>query len=170
VKPLVTRGILVDVAPLGGSVCAGQPCWDAGEEVMLADIEAMLLSQGMSLDDVRSGDAFFINTGWGRLWMVDNERFTAGTPGIGVEIASWLADHGVVLVGSDTWPVEVFPRDDTLVFPVHQLLIADNGIFLHENLTFEELISESVYEFMYVYMPVPITGATGSPGSPLALF
>ena len=41
---------------------------------------------------------------------------------------------------------------------------------LHEILVFDELISAGVYEFMYVFVPVPFKGATGSPGSPIAVY
>jgi hypothetical protein len=169
VKPLVTLGILVDVAPVGTSVCAGGPCWDAGEEIKLADVEAALTVQGMSLDDIGSGDAVFFNTGWGQLWMVDNDRFNAGVPGIGLEVGEWLVERGVVLVGADNWPVEVTPNAD-LAFPLHHLFITDNGIFTHENLDFDGLISAGVYKFMYVFVPVQFKGATGSPGNPIAVY
>jgi kynurenine formamidase len=172
VKPLVTRGILVDVAPDGTSDCAGQPCWDRGEEISLDDVAAALEDQGMSLDDITSGDAVFFNTGWGHLWMVENERFNDGMPGIGFEVGEWLVERGVVLVGADNWAVEVTPNPENadLGFPLHQLFITDNGIFLHEILVFDELISAGVYEFVYVFVPVQFKGATGSPGNPIAVY
>ena len=52
---------------------------------------------------------------------------------------------------------------------VHQELIMKNGIFLHENLDFTELIRDRAYEFAYIFVPVPLKGATGSPGSPIAV-
>ena len=77
----------------------------------------------------------FFNTGWGSLWMKDNAKFIATAPGIGVAAAQMLADEEVVLVGSDNWGVEVMPNPDPdLSAPVHQLLLARNGIYIHENL------------------------------------
>jgi hypothetical protein len=52
---------------------------------------------------------------------------------------------------------------------VHIELITKNGIFNHENLDFTELIRDQVYEFTYIFVPVPLKGATGSPGSPIAV-
>ena len=113
---------------------------------------------------------FFFNTGWGSLWKVDNERFNQGAPGIGLEVANWLIEKQVILAGADTWPVEVVPNPDpNLSFPVHGELIAKNGIFLHENLNLSGLIENEVYQFAYIFVRVPIAGATGSPGSPIAV-
>jgi kynurenine formamidase len=42
--------------------------------------------------DIKPGDAIFFNTGWGRLWMKNNDRFNSGEPGIGLEIARWVAE------------------------------------------------------------------------------
>ena len=53
--------------------------------------------------------------------------------------------------------------------PVHQLLLAQNGIYLHENLATEELARDNVYEFAYVFAPLRLKGATGSPGNPIAI-
>jgi hypothetical protein len=170
IKPIVARGILVDLAPFGESNCTGHPCWNAGEEITLADVEMALAAQKMRLKDIKSGDVVLLNTGWGRLWNVDNARFNSGAPGIGLEVANWLVDRSVVVVGSDTWPVEVVPRLDALAFPVHARLIVDAGIFLHEILMLDELIEAGVYEFAYIFIPVPISGAAGSPGSPIALY
>ncbi|MEM7667847.1 MAG: cyclase family protein, partial [Pseudomonadota bacterium] len=111
-----------------------------------------------------------IHTGWGSLWMEDNATFNSGAPGIGMKAAKWLVEKGVAIVGSDTWPVEVVPNPGGLAFPVHQELIPRNGIFIHENLATERLVEAGVSEFAYIFSPVPIKGATGSPGAPLAVY
>lgn len=165
VKPFFTKGILIDVAGLEGRML------EAGEEISVAQIEAALEKQGMSADDITEGAMVAINTGWGALWIEDNARFNSGCPGIGIEAGEWLAEKGVAVVGADTWPVEVVPNPNSnLAFPVHQIFIPQNGIFIHENLATERLAEAGVYQFAYIYSPVPIKGATGSPGVPLAVY
>lgn len=163
-KPFFTRSHLVDVEPLksGG--------WDAGVEITLADVMAALDKQGMKADDIKPGDGVFFNTGWGKLWMKNNDRFTAGEPGIGLEVARWLVERQISITGADSWATEVVPNPDkTLAFAVHAELLTKNGIFNHENLRFEELIADRKYQFVYVFAPMPVKGATGSAGSPIAL-
>lgn len=163
IKPIVTRGVLIDVAKLKGEM-------NAGDEITMADVNSALSAQGMSANDIQPGDAVLFRTNWGRHWMVDNATFNNGAPGIGLAVADWLVSKNVALVGADTWPVEVVPNPDpNLAFPVHQKLLTDNGIFIHENLNLEEMSSESVYSFAYIFVRVPIKGATGSPGSPIAI-
>ena len=111
-----------------------------------------------------------IHTGGGALWNKDNTKFGATEPGIGIAAGQMLVDAEVVVVGADTWGVEVMPNPDaTLSAPVHQLFLARNGIYLHENLITEELARDNAYEFMYSYAPLRIKGATGSPGNPIAI-
>lgn len=164
IKPLVTRGHLVDVAGLKGRML------NAGEEVSLADVRAGLGRQGLREEDIRPGDAILFHTGWGRLWMKDNAKYSGSMPGIGLEVARWVAQRGLCLTGADTSAVEVVPNPDpTLAYPVHGELLPKNGIFNHENLVFDELLADRKYQFMYVFVPVPIKGATGSPGCPIAI-
>lgn len=164
-KPLFTTGHLVDMVALRGGMM------DAGQEIKVADIEAALAKQGKSANDIAPGDVVLFYTGWGSLWMKDNKRFNAGEPGIGVEAAKWLVEKRVALVGSDVWGIEVVPNPDgNLAFPAHQILLTKNGILLHENLATERLAEAGVYTFAYIYAAVPIKGATGSPGSPLAVY
>jgi kynurenine formamidase len=145
----------------------GTPQLESGYEITPADLQAALKSQAM---EIRPGDVVLIHTGWGSLWMKDNARYVQGSPGIGVAAAQFLADEEVTVVGSDNWGVEVSPNPDaSLAAPVHQLLIARNGIYLHENLNTEELARDSVYEFAYVFAPLRLKGATGSPGNPIAI-
>jgi len=164
VKPFFTRGILVDVAGLKGRMLT------KGEEITAADVLAALQRQGIPEASIRPGDAIFFHTGWGDLWMKDNARFNEGEPGIGLEVARWVIAKEAALVGSDTWATEVVPNPNPdLAFVVHNELITKHGIFNHENLDFTELIRDRVYEFAYVFAPLRIKGATGSPGRPIAI-
>jgi kynurenine formamidase len=163
-KPLFTRGHLVDIEAAKGRML------DAGEEISLADLRAALAKQNMQETDIKAGDAIFFNTGWGRLWMKNNDRFNSGEPGIGLEIAHWVIDKDLALTGADTWAVEVVPNPDKgLAFIVHQELQTKHGIVNHENLVFDDLIADRKYQFVYVFAPVPIKGATGSNGCPIAM-
>jgi kynurenine formamidase len=162
VGAIVTRGVLVDVAKF-----KGVPSLNAPYAITVADLTGALQRQKV---DIRPGDVVLIHTGWGGLWMKDNAKFGASSPGISVQAGEWLASKEVVVVGSDNWGVEAFPSQDPNVSaPVHQLLLAKNGIYLHENLATEVLARDSVYEFAYVFAPLRLKGATGSPGNPIAI-
>jgi kynurenine formamidase len=162
VGAIVTRGVLIDVAKF-----KGVEQLQGGYEITAADLKGALQRQGVQ---IRSGDMVLIHTGWGSLWMKDNARFIANEPGIGLAAAQFLVDAEVVVVGADTWGVEVMPNPDaSLSAPVHQLLLARNGIYLHENLITADLARDNAYEFMYSYAPLRLKGATGSPGNPIAI-
>ena len=162
VGPLVTRGVLVDVAAFKGVARL-----DGGYEITLADVRGALERQRLG---VRSGDVVIFHTGWGSLWKVDNAAFNANAPGIGLEAGRYLVEREVVLVGADTWSMEVVPNPNPdLAFPVHQLLIPRNGIYIFENLLTEELARDRVYEFAFFWAPLRLKGASGSPANPLAI-
>jgi kynurenine formamidase len=162
VGPIATRGVLIDVARF-----KGVDQLQGGYEITPADLKGALQREGVQ---IRSGDVVLIHTGWASLWMKDNARYAASAPGIGVAAAQMLADAEVVVVGADTWGVEVMPNpDSSLSAPVHQLLLARNGIYLHENLITADLARDNVYEFMYMFAPLRLKGATGSPGNPIAI-
>ena len=111
-----------------------------------------------------------MRTGWGKLYGVNNARFMAGEPGIGIAAAEWFAKKNVMLVGSDNWAVEVRPYPDKDLFlPVHGYMLAVNGIFLLENLDLEAMSRDKVYEFAFIFSPLRLKGATGSPGNPIAV-
>jgi kynurenine formamidase len=91
-------------------------------------------------------------------------------PGIGVDAAKFLAEKEVVVVGADNWSVEVNPNPKAdLSAPVHQLLIAQNGILSARKSRHDELARDNAYEFMYSFSPLRLKGATGSPGNPIAI-
>jgi kynurenine formamidase len=164
--PIVARGILLDIA-----AARGTDMLDKGYEVTMADVKAALEKQGMADFKFMEGDAVLFHTGWGNLWKKDNARFNSGEPGFGMEVARWLSDEVKVgLYGSDTWAGEAVPNPDPgCAFCVHEHMLTRNGIVHQENANFDDLIKDKVYRFMYVYTPMPIVGATGSAGSPLAI-
>ncbi|MDJ0786692.1 MAG: cyclase family protein [Myxococcota bacterium] len=164
--PIVARGVLIDVA-----AARGVESMEAGEEITLADVRAALLRQGMADFELMPGDAVLFRTGWEKYWAVDNEKYNAGCPGIGMEVARWLAEGKIGVTGSDTWPNEVIPStDEGCVFCVHTFLQPRHGIVNQENLTLAALAEAGVYQFAYLFTPAPIRGATGSMGSPIALY
>ena len=163
-KPFFTHGVLVDVAALKGRML------NLGEEISVADVQAALQRQGVAESSIQPGDGVFFNTGWGSLWKKDNAKFNSGEPGIGLDVARWCAGKQLALVGADTWATEAVPNPNPdLVFAVHNELITKNGIYNHENLDFDALIADKIYEFAYVFAPLRIKGATGSPGRPIAI-
>jgi kynurenine formamidase len=157
-----TRGILIDVAR-----ARGVERMKAGEVITARDLENTLKEQKT---DVGEGDVVLIRTGHGQLWMKDNATFSAGEPGLGMEAGKWLCNRKIALVGTDTWASEAVPHEDPeRPFQVHQLLLVRNGVYNLENLDLEELARDRLYEFAFVFAPLRLKGATGSPGNPIAV-
>ena len=76
-----------------------------------------------------------------------------------------------MLVGADNQPVEVQPNPDPAIsLPVHQIMLAVNGIHLLERLKLDELAARDVYEFAFIMQPLKIRGATGSTVVPTAVY
>jgi kynurenine formamidase len=159
---LFTRGVLIDIAALKG-VAMLPP----GYEITAADLQAALKRQGVML---QPGDAALIHTGYSKLWNVDNITYNKDTPGIGVPAAEWLAAQQVMLIGADTFGVEVAPNPDKSVsLPVHQIALVVNGIFLLENLKLDDLAASGASEFAFIVQPLKIKGGTGSTVAPVAV-
>jgi kynurenine formamidase len=131
------------------------------------DLENCLHASGL---EIHPGDAVFLHTGHAKLWMKDNETYGVGEPGIGMAAAKWLTDRKVCLIGADTWAVEVVPSENPeRPFPVHQWDLTRHGVYHLENLNLEALSADKVYEFAFVFSPLPLKGASGSPGNPIAV-
>lgn len=158
-----TRGVLIDVAGYKGVARL-----EKGYEITADDLKGALAKQGVM---VREADAVIIHSGWGSHWKTNNAAYTSGMPGIGLAAGQWLVDQKIVLVAADTSGVEVGPnpRDPSLEAEVHQLLITRHGIYILENLETSELARDRVYEFAFIFSPLKLKGATGSPGNPIAV-
>src|SRR5438094_5520873 len=162
VGSLMTRGVLIDVAGLKGVEMLPD-----SYEITVQDLQGALKRQNLTL---QAGDAIIINTGWGKLWGKENVRYAKTDPGIGVAAAEWLAKQNPMLIGSDNWSVEVNQNPDPKISsPVHQILLAVNGIHIVESLKLDELAAKRVNEFAFILEPLKLKGATGSTVAPIAV-
>jgi kynurenine formamidase len=157
---LCGRGVLLDVART-----RGVPALRPDEAVTIADLEAAEEAQGVR---VVSGDLLFVRMGaehWG---------FEAGTPGLAAEAAGWLHERQVAVLGSDA-ATDVMPGPPGgTALPLHQLAIVHMGLPLIDNCALEDLgrycAEHSRYDFFACMAPLRLTGSTGSPLNPLAVF
>jgi len=162
VGPLFTRGVLLDIAGV-----KGERSLPGGYVIMPDDLNEALRAAKLT---IRPGDAVLIRTGHGQWWMTDNAKYAESEPGIGLDAGRWLTEREVLLVGCDNWAVEVAPpQNPDRPFEVHQWLLVRHGTYILENLDLEELAREKVYEFAFVFSPLRLKGATGSPGNPIAV-
>lgn len=162
VPPLITRGVLLDVAGLDGG-----PHLEPGRVVTPDELEAACGRAGVAIGP---GDIVLIRTGWGRYFDVDNARYLSGEPGIDVPGARWLTERGVVAIGGDTMALEVLPNPDhAQALPVHQHCLAEAGVHIIENLALEEIAADGVASFCLIILPPRIRGATGAPVRPVAI-
>jgi len=122
--------------------------------------------QGVRL---KRGDTVLIRTGWGKYFATEPKTYAGGSSaGVGVDGAKFLVKSGARVVGDDTLTFEVRPpianpgTPQFEVFPVHMLLIADNGINIIENYNLEGIAAAKEYEFVLVVPPLKIRGGTGS--------
>jgi len=157
-----TRGVLLDVARY-----KDVERLDPTYVITIDDIEGTLALEGV---EIREGDAVLFHTGHGQLWMVDNDTFSASHPGPGITAIKWLAEKKIVMTGSDTSGTEAVPGENPdRPFEGHQWLLNRHGIYNIENLDLSALAEDQVYEFAFVFAPLKLKGATGSPGNPIAV-
>jgi len=162
VPSLVTRGVCIDVAGLDGG-----DFLEAGRAVSAGDLQQALRRQSTT---IRPGDVVLVRTGWGRFYMTNNARYTAGEPGIDLGAAQWLTDQGVYAIGADSMAVEVLPGvEKDVMMPVHQHALVERGVYLIENLALDGLSAAGVSSFCFIMLPVRFVGATGSPVRPIAM-
>jgi kynurenine formamidase len=192
-RGIVGRGVLVDLAGRVHSLASGASPGGAGFAAAYDpftrvpfrpdDLSAALAAQGVAL---RGGDILCVRTGWtdkylaldaaGRAELADGMQSVAGYASAGLasseEMARFLWDSGVAAVACDNPAVEVVPVDREDGF-LHGRLIAGLGMAIGELFSFGPLAEacrrEGRYEFLFVAVPLNVTGAVGSPGNAVAV-
>jgi kynurenine formamidase len=161
---LVNRAVLLDVARhvTGSAEPLAADVGVTGD--MLADTAR---HQGVT---IQPGDTVLVRTGWGKYFAENPDLYKADhAAGVNVSGAQFLVKSGARVVGNDTLTFEVRPPISGTpgtrqfeVFPVHMLLIPDNGINIIENYFLDEIAAAGEYEFLLVVPPLKIRGGTGS--------
>ncbi|MDZ4373837.1 MAG: cyclase family protein [Phenylobacterium sp.] len=143
VPPIVTRGVLIDMVKHFGKPLT------AGQAFNRADVEAAMRAQKVT---VGKGDVVLFHTGWMAAKAAsDRDVYRATEPGLGEAGAIWLADQGVVAIGSDTIALEPIPFENpNRPFIVHQTLLAKKGVHILESINTTELAADGVREFLFV--------------------
>jgi len=164
VPAVATRAVLLDMTAL-----MGKDIIPEGVAFNQPEIEAALKKQGNM--KINKGDIVIFYTGWHKLLGVDDKRNGAAHPGLGVQGARYLANLGVAMIGSDTWGLEVIPFENAgQVFHVHQILLAEFGVFILENAVAEQAIKDKVYEGMITVAPHRTTGSVQAIVSPTFMY
>ena len=186
-KGFVCRGVLLDAVALRGSqlpVPKENAASDPGI-VTAKDVQEMVKRQGVA--PIGAGDCVFLHTGHGNIWDPKDwdtydraekakrvAEFNAGEPGFGISACEYLAERKIILTGADTWGVEAVGKggggESPQPFECHAKLQTRRGIWNLENLDLSQLVADEAYEFLFVWSPLKMKGATGSPGNPVALY
>ncbi|MFN8470809.1 MAG: cyclase family protein [Anaerolineae bacterium] len=162
VPPIVARGVLLDLAGLKGVERLPERYAFTAD-----DLEAAESAQGVR---VEPGNVLLVRTGFAALWRQPEQYLQAAGASAGA--SRWAAERGVVAVGADNmaWdaPDERDPETGADL-PAHVLLLVRAGIYIIENLNFEELARTRAYTSLFVCLPLKLVGATGSPVRPVAI-
>jgi kynurenine formamidase len=127
--------------------------------VEAGDDEVYGLDALLDKELIRPGDLVVLDTGWWKAFGTDRYH---RHPSLSVEVATWLADREVALVGVDTATpdIPVPLRPEGFDWPVHQVLLGA-GVVIAEHLTGLGPLSGQRVELVLV--PLNIRGADGSP-------
>jgi kynurenine formamidase len=170
IPPIVTRGVLIDVAG-----ARGVEALPANYKITADELQATLEKQRTKL---RPGDTVLIRTGTMRYWKEngsDHEKLGAhDSAGIDLGAAKWLVEQqATILIGSDTSGLEYGPspmEKNASFIPVHRYLLVEQGVHIGEFHFLEDLARDKAYEFCYICTTNKIRGtAAGFCLRPIAI-
>lgn len=165
--PIVTRGVLLDVARAkgvdrleGGTAVTGD---DLDEALELADTT------------LEPGDVVLVRTGQIQLFHArELPKYPFPSAGLGMSAAEWMYAHDVAAAATDNYTFEVVPCEiDEPFIPVHILHLVAMGLTQGQNWDLEELsgacAADGDYTFLLDATPQPFTGGLGSPVNPVVI-
>jgi len=161
IPPVITRGVLLDIARLHGTQCLPD-----SYAITIEDCKRALDAAGLSLE---AGDVALVRTGRMAYWP-DGDRVLGSPPGLSLEAAKWLSAQRISMVAADQECVEVGPslHDDNWL-PGHCHFLAEAGVPMIELVNLEDVSRDGVNEVCLIAAPIRLRGATGAPLRPIAL-
>ncbi|MEZ4333680.1 MAG: cyclase family protein [Myxococcota bacterium] len=151
---IVTTGHLFDFV--------GRPT-DEPDVIGAADVRAYAAEYGIQ---VERGDAVLFRTGWVEAALRREDR-SRSFPVVSPDVAGWLAERDVSLVGADNVAVEATPRPDQGSMPFHDVVLRDLGVYILELLHLAAPAADGVRSGMFVIAPLRIHRGVNSPLNPL---
>jgi kynurenine formamidase len=148
-----------------------------------ADVKAMVTAAGVA--DIGAGDCVALHTGQGNSWgnaryksMSAEQRaaaralFGQGEPGFGISACQYLASRDIALMMGDTSANDAQPggEEDGFAVPCHSELQTRRGIWNLENVDTESMVKAGIKEGAFIWAPLRIIGATGSPANPVVIY
>lgn len=158
-RPMVCRGVLVDVAAYLGEAVAD--CFVIGAGLLTAALQAQSIR-------VRPGDAVLVRTGKADRFADDPEAAWISCPGISRDCVRLLSESGMKVFGIDTASPDPLPIVDWSE-TAHEELLTEAKIPIVENLYLKDLADEGVKEFLFICAPLRIHNATGAWARPIAI-
>ena len=168
---ILTRGILFDATLLPGRASA-EGWLEPGTVINYEDLLALEEIEGVK---VEPGDVILLYTGrWKRRAALGAWPTTEGVAGYHADVAYFLKDRGVAMIGHDMWN-DVSPSGIPNVrLPLHSLALVSLGVSIFDNLDFERVavLARELgrYQFMFMASPLRIEKGMGSPLNPIATF
>ena len=160
--PFIARAVLIDVAGY-----KGVERLEPGYAIQPSDLEGALRTEGVN---VTEGTIVLIHTGSDDTFLNDPVGHVESSAGLSLAAARWLSSRRVLAVGADNHALEVQPGEVAdVLFPVHQHLLVNQGIYIVENMKLDELAAREIYESTVIMLPAKFKGATGSPVRAIAL-
>jgi len=147
------------------------------------DIKGIMKMEGLS--DLQPGDCVALHTGQGNSWSNDRYKsmtseqraaaralFAQGEPGFGLSACEYFASRDIALTMGDTSANDAQPGNEVegWAVPCHTQIQVRYGIWNLENVDTKSLVDAGIKEGAFIWAPLKIIGATGSPGNPIVLY
>ena len=167
VNGVFSRGVLVDV-PRWLGIDYMQP----GHALTVDDFIAWEKATGVT---IQSGDVLLVRTGrWAAVAKEGQWNFLEKAAGSHASIARFLGERDVAVIGCDGIS-DVMPSGvEGLANPLHELVLVGLGMPILDNLDLDAVSIEAQrlnrHTFLFVGAPLRVSGGTGSPLNPLAVF
>lgn len=167
VGPVVTRGVLADVARVHDV-----DRLDHGYRITPEDLDTSLAAGGVT---VEPGDVVLVHTGAMEAFLDgDRKAYEHGSAGFHPDCARWLHRHDVAAYAVDNQNPDPFPpSDDSVFLPFHLLVLRDLGMIQGQNWNLGPLTAAchatGRFSFQLHATPEPFVGASGAPVAPVAV-